>query len=91
MHDWILAKEIIKELQKIIQKKGLNKPKNVKIEIGSVVLSHDKMPEHAEDISLENLTFGLESIAKNTPMEGVRFDIKKVKGENWKITNIEVD
>lgn len=86
----MLAKEIIEELEKIIQEKGLNKPKNVRLEIGSIALSHDDMPEHAEDISIENLTFGLESIAKNTLLEGVRFDIKKVPGKNWKITEIEV-
>ncbi|HEX7586102.1 MAG TPA: hypothetical protein VF390_00480, partial [Patescibacteria group bacterium] len=78
MHDFLLAKEIIEELEKIIQEKGLNKPKKVVIEIGSVVLSHDNMPEHAEDISLENLEFGLKAIAKNTILEGVGFDIKKV-------------
>lgn len=91
MHDFLLAKEIIGELEKIIQKNGLNKPKKVKLEIGSVVLTHDGMPEHAEDISLENLEFGLSSIAKNTALEGVEFDIKKVAGENWKITDIEVN
>ena len=90
MHDWILAKEIIGELEKIIQKKGLNKPKKVGLEIGSVALSHDDMLEHAEDINLENLAFSLESIAKNTAIEGVKFDIKKVPGKNWKITDIEV-
>jgi Zn finger protein HypA/HybF involved in hydrogenase expression len=91
MHDFLLAKEITNELEKIIQEKGLNKPKKVRIEIGSVVLSHDNMPEHTEDINIENLKFGLDSIAKNTALEGIRFDIKKVKGENWKITDIEVD
>lgn len=91
MHDFLLAKEIIEELKKIIQEKGLNKPKIVKLEIGSIALSHDNMPEHAEDISLENLEFGLKAIAKNTILEGVGFDIKKVKGENWKITDIEVN
>jgi Zn finger protein HypA/HybF involved in hydrogenase expression len=91
MHDFLLAKEIIGELEKIIQEKGLNKPKKVSLEIGSVVLSHDDMPEHAEDINLENLEFGLKAIAKNTALEGVRFDIKKVKGGNWKITDIEVE
>jgi Zn finger protein HypA/HybF involved in hydrogenase expression len=90
MHDFLLAKDIIGELEKIVQEKGLNKPKKVKLEIGSIVLAHDGMPEHMEDISLENLEFGLESIAKNTALEGIRFDIKKVKGENWKITDIEI-
>jgi len=90
LHDWILAKEIIGEVEKIIQEKGLSKPKKVNLEIGSISLSHDGMPEHAEDISLENLEFGLESIAKNTILSGVKFGIKKVKGENWKIADIEV-
>ncbi|MEK7598265.1 MAG: hypothetical protein AAB487_00840 [Patescibacteria group bacterium] len=91
MHDFLLAKEIIRKLEKIIQKKGLNKPKIVSLEIGSIILSHDGMPEHAEDISLENLEFGLESIAKNTSLEGAKFNIKKVTGENWKIIDIEVN
>jgi Zn finger protein HypA/HybF involved in hydrogenase expression len=90
MHDFLLAKEIIGELEKIIQKKGLNKPKKVRIEIGSIALSHDGMPEHTEDISLENLLFDLESIAKNSTLEGVKFDIKKIAGENWEITDIEI-
>ncbi|OGI15724.1 MAG: hypothetical protein A2Z52_00975 [Candidatus Moranbacteria bacterium RBG_19FT_COMBO_42_6] len=91
MHDFLLAKEIVRELEKIIPEKGLNKPKKVRIEIGSIALSHNGMPEHSEDINLENLAFGLESIAKNTILEGVKFEIKKVAGENWKITNIEVE
>lgn len=90
MHDFLLAKEIIGDLEKIIREKGLNKPKNVRLEIGSIVLSHDNMPEHAEDISLENLEFNLQAIAKNTALEGVKFDIKKIVGKNWKITDIEV-
>jgi len=91
MHDFLLAKEIIMELQKIVQEKGLNKPKNVRIEIGSIVLSHDGLPEHMEDINLESLGFGLRSIAEKTSLVGVEFDIKKVAGENWKITDIEVE
>ena len=91
MHDFLLAKEILDEVKKIVQKKGLNKPKIVSIEIGSIVLAHDNMPEHIEDVSLENLKFGLESIAKNTALEGVNFKIKKVTGENWKITDIELE
>jgi len=91
MHDFLLAKEIIRELEKIVREKGLNKPKKVSLEIGSVVLTHDGMPEHTEDINLENLEFGLESIAKNTILKGVKFDIKKITGENWKITDIEVE
>jgi Zn finger protein HypA/HybF involved in hydrogenase expression len=91
MHDFLLAKEIVDELRKISQEKGLKKIKSVTVEIGQVALAHDDLPEHAEDVSLENLKFGLESIAKNTDFKDVSFDIKKISGENWKITNIEVE
>lgn len=90
MHDFLLAKEIISELEKIIREKKLKRIKGVSIEIGQVTLSHDGHPEHTEDISLDNLNFGLRNIAKNTAFEEVKFNIKKVSGENWKITNVEV-
>jgi Zn finger protein HypA/HybF involved in hydrogenase expression len=91
MHDFLLAKEIIDELKIISREKKLGKVKSVDIEIGQVVLAHDGYEEHAEDISLENLNFGLQNIAKNTDFKEVKFNIKKVAGENWKITNIEVE
>jgi Zn finger protein HypA/HybF involved in hydrogenase expression len=91
MHDFLLAKEILDELKKIAQEKGLNKIKSVSFEIGSISLAHDGHPEHTEDISLENLEFGLISIAKGTIFEDVEFKIEKVEGDNWKITNIEVE
>jgi Zn finger protein HypA/HybF involved in hydrogenase expression len=90
MHDFLLAKEIIDELKNIAQKKGLNQPKTVSIEIGIISLAHDGFSEHIEDISLENLEFGLKSIAKGTIFEYTEFKIKKVEGNNWKITDIEV-
>ena len=91
MHDFILAKEIIDELKAIMAEKKLKTVKKVKLEIGLISLAHDGHPEHTEDISVENLQFGLMSIAKNTPLENVEFEIKKVAGDNWKITDIEVD
>ena len=90
MHDFILAKEIIDELGRIVQEKKLDRIKRVQIEIGQISLAHDGHPEHAEDISEENLRFGLESIAKNTPFKETVFEIKKVAGEHWKITGVEV-
>jgi Zn finger protein HypA/HybF involved in hydrogenase expression len=88
MHDFLLAKEIIDEILKIAKDKKLANIKSVKLEIGSVSLSHDNFPEHAEDINLENLRFGLENIAKNTLLKEAKFDIKKAKGINWSIINI---
>lgn len=90
MHDFLLAKEILKELNKISQEKNIFGIKKAKIEIGQVSLAHDGHPEHTEDISIENLKFGLENIAKNTPFEKTVFEIKKTAEGNWKITDIEV-
>lgn len=90
MHDFILAKEIIDELKAIMAEKKLKTVKKVKLGIGMVSLAHDGHSEHAEDISVENLQFGLASIAKNTPLKNVEFVIKKITGDNWKITDIEV-
>jgi Zn finger protein HypA/HybF involved in hydrogenase expression len=90
MHDFILAKEIIDELRAIAKEKGIASIKKVNIEIGMISLAHDGHAEHTEDISVENLQFGLLSIAKNTEFEKSTFIIKKVVGDNWKITDIEV-
>lgn len=90
MHDFLLAKEIVDELKNIAQEKGLNKPKSVSIEIGNISLAHDGHLEHTEDISLSNLEFGLKSIAKGTIFENAEFKMKKIEGDSWKITDIEV-
>lgn len=90
MHDFILAKEILDELKMITHEKNIKNIKKVLVEIGQIFLAHDGHPEHTEDISEENLRFGLESIAKNTPFKDALFKIKKVTGDNWRITEIEV-
>jgi Zn finger protein HypA/HybF involved in hydrogenase expression len=90
MHDFLLAKEIIDELEKTAQEKGLKKIKKASLEISQISLAHDGLDEHTEDISLENLEFGLKSIAKGTIFENTEFKIKKVRGDHWKITDIEV-
>jgi len=90
VHDFILAKEIIDELKVIMAEKKLDTLKKVNVEIGLVSLAHDGHPEHTEDISVENLQFGITSIIKNTPLEKVEFAIKKVTSDHWRITDIEV-
>jgi Zn finger protein HypA/HybF involved in hydrogenase expression len=89
MHDFLLAKEIIDELQKIIQEKNLKVVRLADIEIGMVAMAHDGHAEHTEDISVPNLEFGLKSIAKKTILENTEFRIKKVEGESWRIVSIE--
>ena len=90
MHDFMLAKEIMDELQKIAEAKKLERIKAVALEIGTISMAHDGHGEHMEDIDPENLRFGLEGIAKGTPYEGASFVINKVSGNNWKIINMEV-
>jgi len=89
MHDFLLAKEIIDETLKIAETRNLPEIKGVDVEIGTIALAHDGMAEHAEEIDVDNLIFGLENIAKNTILKNTLFKIKKVAGDNWKITNIK--
>jgi Zn finger protein HypA/HybF involved in hydrogenase expression len=91
MHDFLLAKEIIDEVLKQAEDKNLANIKIVKLEIGSIALSHDGFEEHTGDINLENLRFGLENIAKNTLLKDTEFIISKIKGDSWKISSIEVE
>jgi Zn finger protein HypA/HybF involved in hydrogenase expression len=89
VHDFLLAKEIIDEVLQIAKEKNLVDIRFVSLEIGSISLAHDGHPEHIEDISLENLKFGLKSIARDTLLKDVKFNIQKVSGENWKIISID--
>lgn len=86
----MLAKEITDELLRIAAEKKLGKIKSASLEIGSVALAHDGFEEHAEDVDLENLEFGLTSISRGTILSNATFKIDKVVGDNWKITNIEI-
>jgi Zn finger protein HypA/HybF involved in hydrogenase expression len=85
MHDLMLAKEITKELLKIISEKKLEKVKSVSLEIGNI--THG---DHTEDIDLGNLTFLLESITQKYGLNKAKYEIKKTSGSSWKITKIEV-
>ena len=91
MHDFLLAKEIIEALKKIALNKRIIEAKSVNIEIGIISMSHDGHPEHLEDINLENLEFGLKNLAKGTSYENTKFIFNQTEGNNWKITNIEVE
>jgi Zn finger protein HypA/HybF involved in hydrogenase expression len=91
MHDFFLAKQILENILEIAEEKKLSKVSKVSLEIGSIVLAHDDLPEHLEDINVENLVFGLISFSKDTLLAGTQFDVKKVAGNNWKIVDIEVE
>lgn len=89
MHDFLLAKEIVDELLKIIQDKKLDKISEAEIEIGTISLSHDGYDEHTEDISIDNLEFGLKTITKGTMLKKTKFKISKVEGDHWKLVSIK--
>lgn len=91
MHDFLLAKEIIERILEVIKEKNLQKVSVVYLEVGNITMLHDGMPEHADEISTENLQFGLESLAKNTALEETRFEIERAEGNEWKIKNIETE
>ena len=91
MHDFLLAKEIVDEVLKIVEEKKLSKVSKVKVELGQIALAHDGHDEHVEDISIENLMFGIEGVSKNTILKNTKFDIEKVEGEHWKIISIDAE
>lgn len=89
MHDFLLAKEIVDEILKISRERKLSKVRKVGLEIGQIALAHDGFDEHVEDISIENLRFGIETVAKGSILEGVEVDIKKVIGNDWKLVDMD--
>lgn len=89
MHDFMLAKEIVADLMKIVKSEKLSQIERVNLEIGQIALAHDGHAEHVEDISIENLKFGIQSLAKGTILEKTKFNIKKVPGNHWSLTEIE--
>lgn len=94
MHDFLLAKQIVDEVLKVAAENHALAGRNIKsvsVEIGSVTLAHDGHSEHMEDISIDNLRFGIENITRNTILKNTIFKIKKVAGESWRITDIEVE
>ncbi len=88
MHDVILAKQIIDEISKVAKARKLDNIKSVNLEIGSVALSHDGMPEHIDEIDPGSLGLILETMAPKYGLGKAKFDIKKIPGDNWKILEI---
>lgn len=88
MHDFILAKEIADKVLEVARENNLEKISEVVLELGTVSLAHDEFEEHAEDISEDNLRFGLEEILKQSGFSNIDFKISKVEGENWKLVSM---
>jgi Zn finger protein HypA/HybF involved in hydrogenase expression len=94
MHDFILAKEIIDAVLEIASEKKLENIQSVSLEIGTGSVPHDHQhgdhDEHFDELNIENVQFGIEGIAKDTILKDTKFEIKKITGNNWKITNIKI-
>ena len=90
MHDFLLAKEIMDTLKEISIKQKLKNIKRVSLEIGKITLAHDNFPDHAEEINLKNLEFGLKNLANGSVLKETEFIIRSTTGSSWKIVEIEV-
>ncbi len=84
MHDLHGADQILKLALDQANENKLLKVTKIVIELGSMI-------EHGEDINADNLAFNLKLLAKNTPARGAKVVIKKVKGNGWKLVEIEGD
>jgi len=88
MHDFLLAKEIADKIAIVAKENNLEKISEIVLEIGTVSLAHDEFEEHAEEISVDNLKFGLEEVLKSNGFSEINFKITKVAGDNWKLVSI---
>jgi len=82
MHDWHLANEILKTVLEYANKNGLKKVSKAKLELGSIL-------EHGEEILAENLIYNFKLLAEKTIAKNAELEIKKTKGSNWKLIEIE--
>jgi len=79
MHDFHLANAIVKIAKEEARQNGLSKIKEIKIELGDII-------EHGESISPENLKYNI-----NLLMPNIEVKIHQVKGNVWKLKEIEGD
>jgi len=82
MHDFHLANTILKTVLEYAEKNGFKKIKKIELELGSIL-------EHGEVISPENLIFNFNLLSKNTIAETAELEVKKIKGDSWKLISIE--
>lgn len=82
MHDFYLAQEIFKTVLEHANKNGFKSVSMVRIELGGLV-------EHGEEISPENLIHNFKLLSEKTIAKDAELEIKKVRGENWKLLDIK--
>lgn len=77
MHDFHLANEIVKIAREHAKKKGLEKINKIVIELGNII-------EHGENIQPDNLKYNI-----NLLMPDIEVKIKKIRGDIWRLKEIE--
>jgi Zn finger protein HypA/HybF involved in hydrogenase expression len=82
MHDLHEANRISQIIIEEMNKNNLKKLSYIEIELGVII-------EHGSDINPENLEFNLRMILKDLVNSQTKIEIKKVKGESWKLVSIE--
>ena len=98
MHDWYLANEMLKTVLEYADKNGFKNIKKIELELGSI-LDLPATPEHAhacdggrghgEIISPENLIYNFKLLSKNTIAENTKIKINKIKGDTWRLLEID--
>jgi len=78
MHDFHLANKIVKLAQEHAEKNHLKKINKIFIELGDII-------EHNELINPDNLRYNIKLLIP----EVETIEIKKIKGDSWKLKYIE--
>lgn len=82
MHDFHLANQILKIVLEYAKKYKLKEINLIKIELGEMI-------EHGEKILPENLKYNFQLLAKETPAQKAKLEIKLIKKRIWRIKEIE--
>jgi len=82
MHDLHAADLIIKLVLEKARENKLKSVKKIVLELGSIV-------EHGAEINPENLEFNLKLLASDTIAVKADIEIRLVKGNAWKLVEIE--
>lgn len=82
MHDFYTAKAVLDKVIQTARRHKLERIQKVEIELG-------RLEDHGEAITPQNLRFNFKLLAKDTPAEKARLDIKRVRGAFFKVSAVE--
>jgi len=79
VHDFHLADQIVKIAKEYAAKNDLSKITKIVLELGEII-------EHGEGITPENLKYNIKLLMSIKDIE-----IKKIKGDTWRLVSIDGD